>query len=256
LNQPILERSFAIAEERGDALDQVRLLGPLNMFHLRTGSFTTAIQCAERCAAAIATVEDSVAIAVAHSILGISLHIRSDIADARPCVDATSCRRNLMSNVPAQPRAWLTHSILQPHVSSWIPVGGAPKPDGSGAMPRTIAPGPGPVILPRLRDCPESVDADIVRASQLQHAVEDMDGHVHFSCPTFVHTRAQSVADHLFPSCDRRLYLGPPVVAGGFLSSHAALLGDRGRMCVVPRQATVHHRAPRHDNEFWPTSGV
>jgi predicted ATPase/DNA-binding winged helix-turn-helix (wHTH) protein len=77
-----LERSFAIAEERGDALDQVRLLGPLNMFHLRTGSFTTALQCAERCAAAIATVEDPVAIAVAHSILGISLHLRGDLADA------------------------------------------------------------------------------------------------------------------------------------------------------------------------------
>ena len=34
-----LNRSFAIAEERGDALDQLRLLGPLNMFHLRAGDF-------------------------------------------------------------------------------------------------------------------------------------------------------------------------------------------------------------------------
>ena len=37
-----LERSLAIAEERGDVLDQVRLLGPLQMFHLRTGAFNTA----------------------------------------------------------------------------------------------------------------------------------------------------------------------------------------------------------------------
>src|ERR1700730_6770534 len=83
-----LERSLAIAEERGDALDQVRLLGPLNMFHLRTGNFTAALQCAKRCSAAIATVEDSVAIAVAHSILGISLHLCGDLADARPELEA------------------------------------------------------------------------------------------------------------------------------------------------------------------------
>jgi len=36
--------------------------------------------------------------------------------------------------------------------------------------------------------CLGSDDADIARASQLQHAVEDMDRHVHFSHPTFVHT--------------------------------------------------------------------
>ncbi|WP_133707873.1 ATP-binding protein [Rhizobium sp. BK313] len=83
-----LERSFAIAEERGDALDQVRLLGPLNMFHLRTGNFTTALQCAKRCSATATTTEDSVAIALAHSILGISLHLRGDLADARAELEA------------------------------------------------------------------------------------------------------------------------------------------------------------------------
>src|SRR5882757_6784169 len=83
-----LNRSLAIAEERCDVLDQVRLLGPLNMFHLRIGNFTTALQCAKRCTAAIATVEDSVAIAVAHAILGISLHLRGDLADARVELEA------------------------------------------------------------------------------------------------------------------------------------------------------------------------
>jgi predicted ATPase len=83
-----LERSFAIAEERGDALDQARLLSPLNMFHLRTGNFTAALQYAKRCSAAVATVEDAVAIALAHSILGISLHLRGDLADARAELEA------------------------------------------------------------------------------------------------------------------------------------------------------------------------
>jgi predicted ATPase/DNA-binding winged helix-turn-helix (wHTH) protein len=83
-----LDRSLAIAEQRGDALDQVRLLGPLNMFHLRTGNFNAALQCAKRCSAAIASVEDSAAIVVAHSILGISLHLRGDLLDARAELEA------------------------------------------------------------------------------------------------------------------------------------------------------------------------
>ena len=70
-----LNRSFAIAEERDDALDQLRLLGPLNMFHLRIGDFKTALHYAKRCSAIAGSVEDSVAIALAHSILGISLHL-------------------------------------------------------------------------------------------------------------------------------------------------------------------------------------
>jgi predicted ATPase/DNA-binding winged helix-turn-helix (wHTH) protein len=83
-----LERSFAIAEERGDALDQVHLLGPLNMFHLRTGNFTTALRFARSCSAIAATLEDPVAIALAHAILGISLHLRGDLAEARTDLEA------------------------------------------------------------------------------------------------------------------------------------------------------------------------
>jgi predicted ATPase/DNA-binding winged helix-turn-helix (wHTH) protein len=78
-----LERSLAIAEERGDALDQMRLLGPLNMFHLRAGNFATALEYAKRGFGAIRTVEDPVAASVAHHLLGISLHLRGDVAVAR-----------------------------------------------------------------------------------------------------------------------------------------------------------------------------
>jgi predicted ATPase/DNA-binding winged helix-turn-helix (wHTH) protein len=78
-----LERSLVIAEERGDALDQMRLLAPLNMFHLRAGDFATALQYAKRGFRAIGTVEDSVAVPVAHHLLGISLHLCGDLAGAR-----------------------------------------------------------------------------------------------------------------------------------------------------------------------------
>ena len=78
-----LSRSFAIAEERGGALEQLQLLGPLNMFHLRTGEFKAALRCAQRCSAIARTVEDPVATALAHSILGISLHLSGDLGGAR-----------------------------------------------------------------------------------------------------------------------------------------------------------------------------
>src|SRR3712207_3298968 len=41
-----------------------------------------------------------------------------------------------------------------------------------------------------------SSGADIVRAPELQHAVERMDGDVHLGRPTLVRARAQPVADH------------------------------------------------------------
>jgi predicted ATPase/DNA-binding winged helix-turn-helix (wHTH) protein len=83
-----LERSYAIAEERGAALDQVRLLGPLNMFHLRTADFRTALHYALRCSIIAGTVDDAAAIALAHSILGISLHLSGDLGGARPELEA------------------------------------------------------------------------------------------------------------------------------------------------------------------------
>jgi tetratricopeptide (TPR) repeat protein len=83
-----LERSFAIAEERGDALDQIRLLGPLNMFHLRAGDFAIAFEYAKRGFDAVRTVEDSVAVSVARHLFGISLHLRGDLAGARVELEA------------------------------------------------------------------------------------------------------------------------------------------------------------------------
>jgi predicted ATPase len=83
-----LERSLAIAEKRGDALDRARLLGPLNMFHLRAGNFATALEYAQRGFDAIALVEDSVAASVAHHLFGISLHLRGDLARAHVELEA------------------------------------------------------------------------------------------------------------------------------------------------------------------------
>jgi predicted ATPase/DNA-binding winged helix-turn-helix (wHTH) protein len=83
-----LNRSLAIAEEHGDALEQVRLLGPLHMFHLRGGDFKAALHYARRCSAIAETLGDSVATALAHSILGISLHLTGDLSGARHELEA------------------------------------------------------------------------------------------------------------------------------------------------------------------------
>lgn len=83
-----LNKSLAIAKERGGALDQLQLLGPLNMFHLRTGNFKAALHYAQRCSAIAGTVQDPAAVALAHSVLGISLHLNGDLSSARVELEA------------------------------------------------------------------------------------------------------------------------------------------------------------------------
>ena len=78
-----LNRSLAIAEDHGDALDLLRLMGPLNMFSLRTADFKAGLDYARRCSTIAATTEDFVASTLAHSIMGISLHLCGDLPGAR-----------------------------------------------------------------------------------------------------------------------------------------------------------------------------
>nr|WP_245973706.1 winged helix-turn-helix domain-containing protein [Bosea caraganae] len=83
-----LDRSLAIAEDRGDAVDQLQLLAPLHIFHLRLGDFKTALHYARRSSAVAEAIEDPAALALAHSVLGISLHITGDLDGARRELEA------------------------------------------------------------------------------------------------------------------------------------------------------------------------
>ena len=78
-----LNRSLAIAEARGDALNQVGLLGMLSMFYTRDGDFKTALHYAKLSRAVTGTVKDPAAMALAHSTLGRSLHFMGDHSGAR-----------------------------------------------------------------------------------------------------------------------------------------------------------------------------
>jgi predicted ATPase/DNA-binding winged helix-turn-helix (wHTH) protein len=84
-----LNRSLALAEELGDVRTQVGLLAMLHMFHFCNGDFKTALHCAKQSRSVGATLEDQTAIALAHSILGRSLHLMGDLSGARVELEAS-----------------------------------------------------------------------------------------------------------------------------------------------------------------------
>ncbi|MEK1889800.1 MAG: hypothetical protein AAAB35_19995 [Phyllobacterium sp.] len=83
-----LKRSFAIAEECGAPLDQLQVLGPLQMFHLRTGEFKAALNYAKRCSTVAGALQDTVSGTLAHSLMGISLHLGGQLDAARAELEA------------------------------------------------------------------------------------------------------------------------------------------------------------------------
>ena len=83
-----LNRSRAIAEARGDLISEMRLLGPLHMYHLRGGDFKICMQYAKRSSEIAGTLGDPGATALAHALLGISFHVIGNISGARTELEA------------------------------------------------------------------------------------------------------------------------------------------------------------------------
>ena len=71
---------------------------------------------------------------------------------------------------------------------------------------------------------PGSRDADVLRASKVEHAVQHIDGNRHLGPLAPVRARAQRAADHPLEARDVGLGQGAPVVPGCFL-------GMRGSFC-------------------------
>jgi predicted ATPase len=86
--QTALERSFAIAEGRGDVHNQMLLLGPLYLFHFRTADFKTSLHYAERSAAVARIIGDPSDIGLAHCLSGVSRHYMGDLDGARLDLEA------------------------------------------------------------------------------------------------------------------------------------------------------------------------
>src|SRR3954466_4652084 len=102
--------------------------------------------------------------------------------------------------------------------------------------------------------CSGLCDADVLRASQLQHSVQYIGGDGHLARLSSVRLEAQPVTDDAFPSRDVSLHQSAPVVSRYPLPAQATALGDdldvpvtlRGRdLCGC---AWYRIRARRHDH--------
>jgi predicted ATPase len=78
-----LTRSLAIAEDQGDAASELQLLNLLHMFHHRIGDFKATLRYAKRSAHSSKIVGVPAGLALAHCLLGSSLHHLGDLAGAR-----------------------------------------------------------------------------------------------------------------------------------------------------------------------------
>src|SRR5208282_2877487 len=97
-------------------------------------------------------------------------------------------------------------------------------------------------------------DTDIVRASEPQHPVQRSGGEGDLGRLGLFGARSKGIADHAFVSADRRLDLGPQIVAAGLLPGHAAAFGDHPQVTValcrgdVSRSARYRAGPRRHDD--------
>jgi predicted ATPase/DNA-binding winged helix-turn-helix (wHTH) protein len=87
-----LNRSLTIAEQLGDSANQLQLLGRLHMFHHRMGDQNAALHYARRSSAVAEVIGEPVAIALVHTLLGISLSYIGDLAGARGELEAAVAR--------------------------------------------------------------------------------------------------------------------------------------------------------------------
>lgn len=88
-----LVKSVTIADARDDGLSRVGLRSLRHMFHFRGGEFGQAMQNATQCRAIAGSVEDPAAMALAHSILGRSLHMAGEHGAARLELEALMAQR-------------------------------------------------------------------------------------------------------------------------------------------------------------------
>lgn len=84
-----LDRSLAIAEERGAMLVQMGLLGILNMFNLRGGDFNAALQFANRSSEIAASAHHPAVVAFVNCMSGRALLLTGDLAGARARLEAS-----------------------------------------------------------------------------------------------------------------------------------------------------------------------
>jgi hypothetical protein len=76
-------------------------------------------------------------------------------------------------------------------------------------------------------------NTDAVRASEPQHSVQGSPGKGDLGRLGLIGARPKGIADHALVAADRRLHLGPQIVAAGFLPGHAGAFGDHPQVAVA-----------------------
>jgi hypothetical protein len=93
-------------------------------------------------------------------------------------------------------------------------------------------------------------DTDVVRAPEPQHPVRGSGDEGNLGRLGLVCARAKGIADHALVAVDRRLDLGPQIVAASLLPSHAAAFGDHPQVTVALCRGGVG-RSARHRAGPW-----
>ncbi|MDN3277112.1 winged helix-turn-helix domain-containing protein [Frankia sp. RB7] len=83
-----LTRALAIAEMLGDAPNQLQLLGRMHIFHERIGQFEAALGYAQQSLVVAEALGDPASLALAQSLLGVSLHLGGEHRDALNMLEA------------------------------------------------------------------------------------------------------------------------------------------------------------------------
>jgi predicted ATPase/DNA-binding winged helix-turn-helix (wHTH) protein len=83
-----LTRALAIAETLGDAPNQLQLLGRMHIFHERIGQFEAALGYAQQSLVVAEALGDAASLALAQSLLGVSLHLGGEHRDALNMLEA------------------------------------------------------------------------------------------------------------------------------------------------------------------------
>jgi predicted ATPase len=78
-----LNRSLTLAREIGDTLGELRALSLLHMYYRRIGNYHSALECAEQSSTLASTTNHVPAIALASTLLGVSLYHVGDLQGAR-----------------------------------------------------------------------------------------------------------------------------------------------------------------------------
>lgn len=86
-----LTTSLNLAEQYGSADDEFRVLGPLLMFLLRVGDYRSALTHAQRHASLALKLDDPSAKSLAHSLMGVTLHLSGQLSEAKSELEATLC---------------------------------------------------------------------------------------------------------------------------------------------------------------------